>query len=381
MRIPLYNPRAEYLALKDSIDRALNTVLESGVYSPGPNVEAFEKELAEFLNVEFAAGVGSGTAALELTLRACQIGAEDEVVTVPNSDISTTAAISHCGARVVFCDIDNKSLVIDPEELEKTITPRTKAILPVHLFGQPADMSVIKEIAALHHLFVIEDAALAVGARYKEKLVGSLGDAGCLSLNSRKILSAFGDGGVVITNRKDIFDKVRSLRNYGKNNTSINQKFLGESEFLYEGFNERLDEIQAAVLRVKLKTLPKMLQKRASIANRYNNAFRSLPIAIPIPTINTHHAYRAYTILVDQDRDALIQHLSKSNIDVATYYTPPLHLQPAYKYLGHQPGDFPITEKVSQTMLSIPVHPMMTETEVSYVIRAITDFFHGTTSD
>jgi dTDP-4-amino-4,6-dideoxygalactose transaminase len=380
MRVTFYDPRREYLELKEEIDRAIRDVLESGVYTAGRHVEGFEEELAAFLGTSFACvvGVGSGTAALELAFVAAGIGAGDEVVTVPNTDISTTAAISRCGARVVFADIHSETLVLDPVEVEAKVTSRTKAIVPVHLFGQLVDMDAIQAIARSRNLLVIEDAALALGGDYRGKMAGTMGDAGCFSMNSRKILSAFGDAGVVVTRRGDMATTIRSLRDYGKKRSARRASMLEAVEFVFEGFNARLDEIQAAVLRVKLATIGERLMRRRTIAARYDAAFESLPLKVPPSSSDCRHAYRAYTIRLGsrEDRDGLANNLSDRSIDTAIYYAPPLHLQPAYRYLGHRPGDFPVAEKAAETMLSIPIHPTLSDDQVAYVIEAVEDWFH-----
>lgn len=378
MRVPLYDPRSDYYALKEKIDSAINEVLDSGLYVLGPQVEAFEREFATYCGARYAVGVGSGTAALALALRACGIEADDEVITVPNTDIATAAAITHCGAKVVFVDVEPHSLVMDPREIEPQITSRTKAILPVHLFGQPVDMAVVQEIAATRNLSVIEDAALAVGAKYRGLKTGTMGEAGCMSLAPNKILGAFGNAGVVISDRSDVVEEVRSLRNYGKEITfrqgSDRSIVPQRTDYRNEGFNERLDEIQAAVLRVKLSVLEETVEKRRAIAKKYDEGFQSLNMALPSPADDVRHAYRAYTVLVD-DRDRLARHLAERDIETAVYYAPPLHLQPPYSYLHHRKGDFPIAEDVAEKMLSFPIYPTMSNEQIEEVIDSVAGFF------
>ncbi len=369
----MYDLRADYLALKDRIDGAILGVLESGTYAAGPHVAAFEEEFAAFCGAAHAVGVSSGSSALELALRACGLGTGDEVVTVPNTDMSTAAAITHCGATVVFADVEPKSLVMSVRELEARITPRTKAIVPVHLFGQPAEMASILEIAAARRLLVVEDAALAVGARYRDAQVGTLGDIGCMSLNSRKTLSAIGEAGIVITNRHALADEVRSLRNYGEETAPAPSAFPARLAFRHEGYNAKLDELQAAVLRVKLAALPDALAMRRAIAARYDEGFRGWPVTLAQASENAGHAYRAYTIHVER-RDDLARHLASRDIETMAYYVPPLHLQPAYRYLGHALGDFPAAEEAADTMLSLPIHPTMSSEQVDVVVDAVVDF-------
>ena len=377
MQVPLYDLRADYLALKEPIDRSILEVLESGSYAAGPRVAAFEQEFAAYCGARHAVGVSSGSAALELALRVCGLGVGDEVVTVPNTDTSTAAAITHCGAKVVFADVEPHSLVMDPQQLEGKITPRTKAIVPVHLFGQPATMASILDIAVARNLLVVEDAALAVGAEYRGAKVGTLGDVGCMSLNSRKILSAIGDAGIVVTNRDRLADEVRSLRNYGEETAHGERALPPRLELRHEGFNAKLDEIQAAVLRVKLAVLPEALAKRRAIARQYDEGLRRLDVTRPCASQDARHAYRAYTIRVE-NRDRLARHLADRGIETVAYYVPPLHLQPAYRYLGHARGDFPVAEEAAETMLSLPIHPTMSDQQVTYVVDAIVDFVRGT---
>lgn len=382
MRVPFYDPRGEYISQKKAIDRAIGEVLDSGHYALGPRVRDFEKDLAAYCGVRHAIGVSSGTAALQLALVASGIGDGDEVITAPNSDISTAAAISHCGARVVFADIQQDSLTIDPNQVESRITSRTKALVPVHLFGQPAAMAELQDVATRHDLIVVEDAALALGAKFRGLQPGSLGDAGCLSMNSRKILSAFGDAGAVITNRDDIAETVASLRDYGKDRRpdfegpSVGP---GHASFSRIGFNARLDELQAAVLGIKMTRLEPSLARRREIAATYDDAFRRLPISFPQTHEETAHAYRAYTIVTEHSavRARLIEYLAAKDIDSAVYYAPPLHLQPALASLGHRKGDFPVAEAVGETMLSLPIHPTMSEGMTRHVVRVVKEFFDG----
>jgi dTDP-4-amino-4,6-dideoxygalactose transaminase len=369
MKVPLYDPRGDYHAQRDRIDLAISEVIDNGIFILGPQVEAFEKEFAAYCGSQFAVGVASGTAALDLALRACGIQEGDEVITVPNTDMATTAAITRCGARVVFVDVERNSLVMDPREIESKISSRTKAILPVHLFGQPVEMEPVLEVAAAANLLVIEDAALAVGATYRDRKAGTMGDAGCFSFAPNKILGAFGNAGIVLTDRDDVADEVLSLRNYGKEPTP--KQVPQPTDYRHEGFNERLEEIQAAVLRVKLPAVEKALERRARIAQKYYEAFRPLDITIPDPPDHCRHAYRAYTILVD-DRDELARFLAEQDIETAVYYAPPLHLQVPYRHLGYQKGDFPVTEKVAETMLSLPIHPTLSSEQIDYVIELVT---------
>ncbi len=377
MRVPLYDPRSDYQAHADRIDRAIRGVVNSGIYVLGPQVEAFEKEFASFCGSKYAVGVGSGTAALELTLRACGIGEGDEVITVPNTDIATTAPITRCGAKIVFADVERRSLVMDPNEVERKITPRTKALLPVHLFGQPVDMAAIQDIAAKENLLVIEDAALAVGAEHRGRKAGTMGDAGFMSLAPNKILGGLGNAGVVITDRSDLAEKLVSLRDDGKANSVYHHvdksRIRRLVEYECEGFNERPDEIQAAVLRVKLTGLEESIERRRAIAWKYDKGLQSSSVALPAPSDDTRHAYRAYTILAE-NRDGLADHLEGRGVETAVYYAPPLHLQRPYLHMNHRKGDFPVAEEVADKMLSLPIHPTLSDEQIEFVIGAVMEF-------
>jgi dTDP-4-amino-4,6-dideoxygalactose transaminase len=368
MKVPLYDPRGDHLTSRDRIDLAIRDVLDNGVYILGPQVEAFEKEFAAYCGSRFAVGVASGSAAVELALRACGIDDRDEVITVPNTDMATTAAITRCGAKVVFVDVEPDSLVMNPREVESKITPRTKAILPVHVFGQPVEMDPVLEIAAAKNLHVIEDAALAVGAMYRDRKAGTMGDAGCFSMAPNKILGAIGNAGIIVTDRDDVAEELRSLRNYGKEAAS--REVPWSTLYRREGLNERLEEIQAAVLRVKLPALEKTLERRRHIARKYQEGFRSLNVVTPHPADHVRHAYRAYTILVDE-RDGLARFLAERDIETAVYYAPPLHVQAPYRHLPYEKGDFPVVEEIAERMLSLPIHPTLSNEQIDYVIETV----------
>jgi dTDP-4-amino-4,6-dideoxygalactose transaminase len=318
--------------------------------------------------------VGSGTAAIHLALLACGIGQGDEVITVPNTDIPTTMVVSHCGASIVWADIDGRTFNIDPGEIEDKITDRTKAILPVHLFGHPAEMDPIVEIARRRGLLVMEDAALAVGAEYKGRKVGALGDVGCFSLAPTKILGAYGDAGIVLAQDEQIADRIRVLRNYGH---ALEMEEGGGGitgfrtwKFEVEAFNERLDTLQAAILRAKLPTLEDRIERRRWVARRYADLLSGLDLTIPYEAPHARHVYRAYAILVDE-RDRVREHLTSRGIATDIYYIPPLHLQPAYRRMGLKPGAFPVAEAVAERMLCLPIYPEMTEGQIGEVVSAL----------
>jgi len=372
MSVPFSNLLAEYYSLKEEIDGAIRRVIESGKFVMGEELDAFEKEFALYCGSKYAVGVGSGTGALHLALLACGIGPGDEVITVPNTDLPTTAAISYCGASIVWVDVDPHTFNMDPDKIEPKLTKRTKAILPVHLFGHPADMDPIMEVTKRHDLVVIEDACLAVGAEYKGRKVGTIGDVGCFSLAPTKMVGAYGDGGAVITDHREIADRIKVLRNYGHSleMESKSSELQGPTvwEFVTEGFNERLDELQAAIVRAKLPTLEERLARRREIASEYNKLLDGLDLVRPYEAHEVKHVYRAYTILVGQ-RDRVRDHLASKGIATRVYYAPPpLHLQPVYEYLGHRKGDFPVTEEIVDRMLSLPIFPQITAQQIEEVV-------------
>lgn len=374
MRVPMVNLRAEYEALRDEIDAAIQRVIDSGSFVLGEEVKAFEAEFARYCGARYAVGVGSGTAALHLGLLACGIGPGDEVITAPNSDNPTTMTLSHCGATIVWADVDPRTFNIDPGRIEAKISSRTRAILPVHLFGHPADMDPIMDIARRHDLLVIEDAALAVGAEYRGRQVGTFGDVGCISLAPGKILGAYGDAGIVVTNRKEIADRVKVLRNYGHSlemETGIDGTLgIRSWELVAEGFNERLDTLQAAILRAKLPTLEDRIARRREAASRYNQLLAPLDLITPYEAPDVKHVYRAYTILIE-NREQVRNHLAAREIASRLYYSPPLHLQPTYAHLGFRPGAFPVTEEVASKMLALPLFPEITDEQIMTVVSAL----------
>ncbi|HBY93227.1 MAG TPA: hypothetical protein DEP84_04550 [Chloroflexi bacterium] len=377
MCVPMFNLRTEYEALRDEIDAAIQRVIDSGSFVLGEEVEAFEAEFARYCGARYAVGVGSGTAALHLGLMACGIGPGDEVITAPNSDNPTTMTLSHCGATIVWADIDRRTFNLDPARIEEKITGRTRAILPVHLFGHPADMDPIMEIARHRGLLVIEDAALAVGAEYKGRRVGTFGDVGCISLAPNKILGAYGDAGIIITNRKEIADRIKVLRNYGHSlemEAGIDGTLgIRSWELVAEGFNERLDTLQAAILRAKLPALEDRIARRREVANQYNQRLASLDLVTPYEAPEVRHVYRAYTVLIE-NREQVRDHLAARGIASRLYYSPPLHLQPTYAHLGFQPGAFPVTEEVAAKMLSLPLFPEITAEQIMTVVSALEEW-------
>ncbi len=364
MKIPLLDLKAQYLSIKEEIDSAIRDVIEDSSFIFGDKLEKFEQKFAEFCGVRFAVGTSSGTSALHLALIACNIGSGDEVITVPNTFIATAEAISCCGAKVKFVDIDEKHYNMDVSKIEAAISEKTKAIIPVHLYGQPADMDTINEIAKKYNLKVIEDAAQAHDSEYKKRRVGSLGDAACFSFFPSKNLGAFGDAGIVTTNNKDIAEKVKLLRNHGRKEKNIH---------IVEGYNYRMDTMQASILLVKLKYISDWTDKRRINAKLYNNFLSDSDVIIRGEMSYAKHVYYVYCVRL-KNRDEIREKLKVNNIATGIHYPIPLHLQPAYKKLKFKKGDFPVTEKVSEEILSLPVYPELTEDKIKFVSELIKDY-------
>ncbi len=368
MKIPLVDLKAQHDAIKDEIAGAIGSVIAGTQFILGPEVKAFEQEIAAFIGVSQAVGVASGTDALHLALLACGIQPGDGVITTPFSFIATAEALTHCGAVPLFVDIDPRTYNINPARIEAKITRKTKAILPVHLYGQPADMGPILELARKYNLKVIEDCAQALGAGYKDKRVGSLGDAGCLSFFPSKVLGAYGDGGMVVTDNPEIAEKVTMLRNHGGQ-----KKYFSSAP----GFNSRLDELQAAILRVKLRHLEEWLKIRRQKAALYSRLLDQIEgIEPPYVAPDCHHIFNYYTVRLDRklNRDRLREHLNSQGIATAVYYPLSLHLQQVYKPLGYQAGDLPESEKAQEEVLSLPMYPELGDEEIKVIARAIASY-------
>ncbi len=366
MDIPLVDLKAQYNSIKEEIDQAIRKVVEQGEFILGSQVKAFEEEIANYLRVKYAVGVASGTEALQLTLLACGIQLGDEVITTPFTFIATAEAITQCGATPVFVDIDPKTYNIDPEKIEPRVTDKTKAILPVHLYGQPADMDPILELAKKYDLKVIGDCAQALGAEYKRSKVDCLGDAGCLSFFPSKVLGAYGDGGMVVTNDSEVAEKVRMLRNHG-----CREKYY----HLTPGFNSRLDSLQAAILQVKLKYLDQWIEQRQHKAALYSQLLSEVE-AIEPPYIApySHHVFNYYTIRLKYSagsRTELREYLSSQGIATAIYYPLSLHLQEVYQRLGHKTGDFPKSELAQEEVLSLPIYPELEDRQIEMIAEAL----------
>ena len=359
--------KLQYASIREEVDRAIKEVLESGFFVLGENVKAFEKEFAEYCKAKFAIGVGNGLEALQLALVAHGIGEGDEVITVSNTAVATALAISNVGAKPVLVDIDAETYNIDVSKIEEKITEKTKAILPVHLFGNPADMDPILEIADRHGLIVIEDASQAHGAEYKGVKVGTLCNAGCFSFYPTKNLGAYGDGGMVITNNAEICEKIVMLRNYGRKTRYFH---------LIKGFNSRLDELQASILRVKLRHLDKWNEMRNNNAKVYTDMLSETDVVCPVEKDYAKHVYHLYVIR-NARRDDLQNFLYQHGVSTLVHYPVPIHLQDAYKELRTLTGTLPVTEKTAREILSLPIYPELTTAQIQYVARFIQAFCKG----
>jgi len=372
MKIPQLDLVVQYHSIKEEIDNAILQVLEGGNFILGENVEKLEKDIANFVHVKHAIGVASGTDALLISLMAINIKPGDEVITTPFTFFATAGSIARLYAKPVFVDIDPKTFDIDPNKLEdllkKSYNSKMKAIIPVHLYGQCADMDPILELAKKYNLKVIEDAAQSLGATYKGKQSGSMGDLGCFSFFPTKNLGAFGDGGMVVTNDDELAEKVRILRVHGSK-TKYYHSIVG--------LNSRLDEIQAAILNVKFKYLSSWIEQKREKANLYNKLFQeSLPdkIVTPYEAPYNYHTYHQYTIRVKERRDELKNFLKEQGIGTSVYYPLPLHLQKCFKDLGYKEGDFPEGEKASKEVLSLPMYPEIEEERQREVVGKIKEF-------
>jgi dTDP-4-amino-4,6-dideoxygalactose transaminase len=364
MEIPVFDLKRQYMYLKAELDGAFTNVFDSGNFVLGENVRLFEEEFANYLDARFSVGVGSGTEALHLSLKACNIGHGDEVITVPNTAVPTISAISSAGARPVLVDVTPDTYTIDTKKIEKEITNKTKAILPVHMYGHSAEMEQIMKLAEAYNLRIIEDACQAHGAQYNGKNAGTSGDMGCFSFYPTKNLGAYGDGGIVVTNDEELYNKLLMLRNYGEV-----KKFTSK----IEGFNSRLDEIQAAFLRVKLKYLDEWTNKRREIATRYQQLLFNSNIQLPSERQWAKHVYHLFVIRTNR-RDALKDYLQEHGVGTHIHYPIPVHLQEAYKKLGYKAGDFPISERNAGEILSLPIYPELTTEEIETVAGLIMEF-------
>jgi dTDP-4-amino-4,6-dideoxygalactose transaminase len=364
MKVPLLDLNAHHEPFVHEFTNAIQEVIESGAFAGGPFVQRFEQEFAAYCGCKYAIGVGNGTDALWLTLLALGVGEGDEVITVPNTFVATAEAISYCKAQPVFVDADEITFTLDPAELEKCLTPRTKAIIPVHLFGQPANMDPILQFARAYGLFVIEDAAQAHGALYDGRKAGTMGDAGCFSFYPGKNLGAFGEAGAVVTNNTDLAEKIRVLRDHGQS-----RKY----HHTLIGWNCRMDGIQAAVLSVKLHHLDQANLLRRQHASFYNEAFAGIhDVATPVEADYARHVYHIYAIRV-QERDEIRRFLEAKGIGCGVHYPIPIHLQEAWRNLGYAEGAFSIAENLAKEFLSLPMFPELTEEQIEYVAHCVSE--------
>jgi len=358
MNVPFLDLKTQYLSIKDEIYEALNKVLDTTAFAGGPFVAQFEKEFAEFCQVDHCVGVGSGTDALWLALLAYGVGQGDEVITVPDTFIATAEAITYCGATPVFVDVEETTYNMNPALLEAAITSKTKAIIPVHLFGQTANMDPILEIAKKHNLFVVEDACQAHGALYKGKPAGSKGAAGCFSFYPGKNLGAYGEAGAVVTNNAELANKMRMIRDHGQ-----------EKKYYHGciGWNARMDGFQGAVLSVKLKHLPAWNEARRKNADLYNTLLNGSDVIItPKEMDYAKHVYHIYAVRT-QNRDDLIAKLGEKGVNCGIHYPVPIHLQGAYESLGLKTGSYPVAERCASEFVSLPMYAELTKEQIEYV--------------
>jgi len=369
MRVPFLDLKAQYQTISDEIHEAIKQVLDRTAFASGPFVEKFEQEFAAFCQTEFAVGVNSGTTALWLALACLGVGRDDEVITVPNTFIATAEAISLCGAKPVFVDVDRERYTMDPSLLEAAISPRTKAIVPVHLYGQMTDMDPIVEIARSRGLPVVEDAAQAHGAEYKGKAAGSIGAAGCFSFYPGKNLGAYGEGGAIVTNDADLSEQMRRFRDHGQA-----EKYLHS----LIGWNCRMDGIQGAVLSVKLRHLSEWNEARRNIAAGYRDRLDGVAgLTLPRESEDGTHVYHIYAVLADARREIMAA-LAEDGIASGMHYPVPVHLQEAYRFLGLEKGSYPVAEWCAERQISLPMFAEMTEQQVDDVAGGLRNIVEKT---
>lgn len=364
MKVPLLDLKPQYESIRKEVDDAIREVLSKSSFILGPYVEKFEKEITAYTGTKHAIGVASGTDAILISLMALGIKPGDEVITTPYTFFATAGSVSRLGAKPVFVDIDPDTYNINPGQITKEINDNTKAVIPVHLYGQCAEMDEILKIAGENGLKVAEDAAQSIGAEYKERSSGSMGDTGCLSFFPSKNLGCCGDGGMVVTNNEEIAEKIKILRVHGSKPKYYHPVI---------GLNSRLDSIQAAILSVKLKYLERWAESRRINAIKYNELLKDTPVGTPFVESYNLHVYNQYVIRVN-DRDGLQKHLAGKGIETALYYPLPLHLQECYRELGYKEGDFPEAEKAAKETLSIPVFPELKDEQLRHVAESIKEY-------
>ena len=363
MKVPFIDLSRQHDPLRKELVQAFERVLDKSNFILGDEVKEFEKEVSSYVGTKYAIGVSNGTNALLLSLKVLGVGPDDEVITTPFTFIATAEVIAILGAKPVFCDIESESYNINPDKIGEIINDKTKAIIPVHLFGQLAEMTKISDIAKNNGIGVVEDMAQAIGAKYEGRMAGSFGDTACISFFPTKNLNALGDAGMILTSDGEVDKMLRALRVHG-----AVRKY--QHDFL--GYNDRLDAIQAAFLRIKLKYLDEWNEKRRQIAHAYDNGLRDV---VRTPNIRSHNEsiYHQYTIRTSR-RDELRKHLTEKGIGTAINYPIPLHLQKTFEYLGHKQGDFPEAEKAAKEVLSLPIHHTLTDEETGYVVTTINEF-------
>jgi dTDP-4-amino-4,6-dideoxygalactose transaminase len=363
IKVPYVDLRAQYRSIKPEIDEAVARVLDSCQFVLGPEVAEFEKDFASYCGSSECIALNSGTSALHLALLAAGVGPGDEVITVPFTFVASVATILYAGAKPVLVDIEPRTFNMNPDALQAAISPRTKAIVPVHLYGHPADMDPILEVARKHNLVVIEDAAQAHGATYKGRSAGSVGDIACFSFYPTKNLGAYGEGGAVTTSNPEYARTIRMLRDWGQD-----RKY----HHLLHGYNYRMEGFQGAILRVKLRHLERWIERRRAIVKTYNEQLAGLDVVRPAEMPWARHVYHLYTLRSD-NRDALQADLLNEGIQTGVHYSTPAHLQPAYAHLGYGPNSFPESKKAAREVLSLPLYPELTESQVQTVLDALTE--------
>lgn len=362
MKIPFVDLKAQYYSIKEEIDQAISDVIQDSAFIGGKYIKAFEENFADYIGVKYCVGVGNGTDALYIALKALGISEDDEVITAANTFIATSEAITMTGAGVVFVDCNKETYNIDVNKLEQAITGKTKVIIPVHLYGQPAEMDKIVDVARKHNLYVVEDAAQAHGSKYNGQRIGTIGDVACFSFFPGKNLGAYGDAGAIVTDNDELSRKARMFANHGRI-----EKYNHE----FEGTNSRLDGLQAAILDVKLKHLDKWIERRRTIAKMYDAALKDIVIT-PSVLPDVKHVYHLYVIRI-KNRDRVKELLAEKGIATGIHYPIPLPFLKAYSYLGHKSADFPVAYLIKDEILSLPIHGDMTDEQVEYVIANLKD--------
>ena len=366
MKVPFLNLKVQYLEIKEEVNESIQDIMNTAIFAGGSYVDSFEKKFAEFCQCNHAIGVGSGTDALWVALLALGVGKDDEVITTPNTFIATVEAISFCGAKPVFVDVIEDTYSMDPELLEKAITPKTKVIIPVHIFGQMCDMDRIMEIAEKHNIYVLEDACQAHGSEYKGKRAGSIGYVGAFSFYPGKNLGAYGEAGAIVTNDNELVSNIKKFRDHGQ-----------RTKYYHDiiGWNARMDNIQAAVLNVKLNYIEKWNEQRRKNASLYSKKLAGIKgISIPFEAEYSKHVYHIYAIRA-KNRDKLIEHLKNNDIGCGIHYPIPIHLQDAYKSLNIKEGMYPVSEKTANEFVSLPMFPELKEGDIDYVVDSIKEFY------